>query len=48
MRLDDRPDQPGKAGFDFLATRRVVHLDASALALNQTGFPEGLEVLGQG
>ena len=45
MSIDDRRNQPGKPFVDFIATRHIVHFDATAFAANQTGLTQRLEML---
>jgi hypothetical protein len=45
--VDDGGDETGEAGIDFGATRGVVHLNAFALGVDESGFAEYLEVLGE-
>src|SRR5262249_34422153 len=48
VRMNDGRDQAGEALIDFVATRRVVHLHAPALAADQARFAQGFEVLRHG
>src|SRR5437588_9305174 len=45
VRSEDGRQQSGKAPFDLRAAGRVLHLDAAALAVDQAGLPERVEVL---
>ncbi len=48
MCVNDGGDEAGEAGLDFGAAGCVVHLDAEALAADEAGLAEGLEMLGEG
>jgi hypothetical protein len=48
MGVNDGGDESREPAFDFWASRSVVHFHAASFGANQTGFAQGLKMMGQG